>query len=424
MTAGTHAAAAEVVPPRGRGLGAPFRWFWLGQTGSLVGDQITLVALPLLAVTYAGASDFEVAAVATMLRLPFLLLGLPAGVWVTRWGLTRSMVAADGVRATVLVALVLVVSLQDSMELVLLVAAATMIGSASVFFQIAYQSIVPDLVPSIGDWHRANLRLTLSESLGLLAGPALGGVLIAAWSLRSALAIDAATYVISVVTLLLMARGVASRVRRPPRPAGGHPRLIATIRVGFRYVRERPVLNAIMWVGAIFNVGVAMFETMLILYGVRTLGLGVDSVGLAVAAGGAGFPIGGLLSSYANRWLGKGRVLALAGLPSVAGILMLGLVPTSHGFLGLASALFTFGLGQGMFAVNAVTLRQEHSERAMRPMATSVHRFTSWGALSVGTLAAGVVAEMLGLRAVMLVAGAIAAACLVPLFSRDVLRAT
>lgn len=199
--------------------------------------------------------------------------------------------------------------------------------------------------------------------------------------------------------------------------------MIATIRLGFRYVRERPVLNAIMWVGGIFNVGVAMFETMLILYGVRTLELGIDSVGLAVAAGGAGFPIGGLLSARANRRLGKGRTLALAGLPSVAGIGLIGLVPVSHGFLGLALALFTFGLGQGMFAVNAVTLRQEHSEAAMRPMATSVHRFTSWGALSVGTLVAGVVAELLGLRAVMLIAGAIAVACLVPLFSRAVLRA-
>ncbi len=174
------------------GLGTAFRWFWLGQTGSVIGDQITLVALPLLAVAYAGASDFEVAVVATMLKLPFLLLGLPAGVWVTRWGLTRSMIAADGVRAAALLVLVVLVSVQNSLELAVLFAAAATIGSASVFFQICYQSVVPDLIDDAVDWHRANLRLTLSESLGLLAGPALGGVIIGVWSLRSALAIDTA----------------------------------------------------------------------------------------------------------------------------------------------------------------------------------------------------------------------------------------
>ncbi len=113
----------------------------------------------------------------------------------------------------------------------------------------------------------------------------------------------------------------------------------------------------------------------------------------------------------------------MAGIPSVAGIALLGFVPVSHAFIGVALALFTFGVGQGMFAVNAVTLRQEHSEGAMRAMATSVHRFTSWGALSVGTLLAGVVAQLFGLRGVMVVAGVIAAGCLIPLFSRDVLRA-
>lgn len=104
------------------------------------------------------------------------------------------------------------------------------------------------------------------------------------------------------MTLVLMARGMTKRMRRRPTPpADGNPGMAALIRVGFRYVRERPVLNAIMWVGAIFNVGVAMFETMLVLYGIRTLGLGVDVVGVAVAAGGAGFPIGGLVSGFANR---------------------------------------------------------------------------------------------------------------------------
>src|SRR5579862_4731689 len=78
--------------------GMPSRRFnlvWAGQSVSLLGDQVTLIALPLLATGYAAASTFDVGVLGMCLRLPFLVIGLPAGVWVTRSGLLRSMIASD-----------------------------------------------------------------------------------------------------------------------------------------------------------------------------------------------------------------------------------------------------------------------------------------------------------------------------------------
>ena len=146
-------------------------------------------------------------------------------------------------------------------------------------------------------------------------------------------------------------------------------------------------------------------------------------MGLAVAAGGLGFPLGGIASGRLNRRYGKGRVLALAGIPSVAGIAVVGIAFAPVALVVLTTGMLVFGLGQGAFAVNAVTLRHEHAEPHMRAQATSVHRFASWGALPVGTLLAGLVADVLGLRAVMLVGAAISALCLVPLWSADLRRA-
>lgn len=400
-------------------LGRPFRLLWLGQSASLIGDQITLVALPLVAVTYTGATTFQVGVLSTVLKLPFLLIGLQAGVWVSRWGLGRSMLVADIVRGTVLGLATTLLLLAGSVPFVVLGAAVAVIGSATVFFQVAYQSFVPDVVADPEGWHGANLRLSLSESVSLLAGPAIGGIVISAVSLLGALVLDVTSYVISVLTLvalLAVLRRTAGTTE--PRQPPEHVSMIAAVTAGLRYVRAQPVLNGIMWTGALYNIGSAMFESMLILYGVRSLDLSPGQVGVAIGVGAAGYPLGGLLSGRANRRHGRGMVMWLAAFPSVVGIAVVGAAAGPPAIGVLCLGVFVVGVGQGAFAVNAVTLRQLHSSPEMRARATSVHRFTSWGALPVGTMLAGIIGQTLGLRAVMLLAALLAGLCFVPLSAR------
>jgi hypothetical protein len=123
-------------------LGHRFNLLWAGQSASLVGDQVTLIALPLVASLYAGASTFEVGVLATLLKLPFLIIGLQAGVWVTRSGLARSMVYADVVRAAALAVIVMMLVSQERIPLAVLAGAVTAVGVATVFFQVALRTCV------------------------------------------------------------------------------------------------------------------------------------------------------------------------------------------------------------------------------------------------------------------------------------------
>jgi MFS family permease len=399
-----------------------FNLVWAGQSVSLLGDQVTLIALPLLATGYAAASTFDVGVLGMCLRLPFLLIGLPAGVWVTRSGLLRSMISSDIARG-IATGLLTAAALAGLARLPLLIAAAGVVGTGTVFFQVAYQSLVPELVPDEGRWHTANARLTLSESVALLLGPALGGVIVGVLAPAGALAVDAGTYTLSVLTLTFAARRGGPRVGTATAGvatgAAGGPRrsLRAQVLDGIAYVARTPVLNALMWTGAAYNLGSAMFDSMLVVFAVHVLHLTPLRLGIAVAAGGAGFPVSSMLSGRISRRLGAGPALILAAIPSVGGIVVASMATGPWGEWLLAAGILLVGLGQGCFAVIASTLRQFASAPAMRARATAVHRFVSWGALPVGSLAAGVIGQAFGIRVAVITAGLTAATCFWPLLA-------
>jgi MFS family permease len=403
-----------------RGLGNRFRLLWAGQSLSLIGDQVTLIALPLVAVRYLSASTFDIGVLGACLRFPFLVLGLPAGVWVARAGLIRSMLAADVVRGLA-AALMPTLLLWGTRSMAVVLAGALVLGAGTVFFQVAYQSVVPELIAGPDRWHAANTRLSLSESMAMLAGPALGGLVVAVLSPASGLGLDAATYAVSVASLIAL---VQARRRRPADStvaATGPPppriRLHRQIAGGIRYVRSSPVLNAIMWTGALYNLGSAMYDSLLVVFAVRLLHLSPAVLGLAVGIGSVGFPLGSVISKYANARLGMGPSLVWAAIPSVGGLLVAALAAHDNPEVYLAAGTFLVGLGQGCFAVNAITLRQLNATPAMRPQATAVHRFVSWGALPVGSLAAGAIGAALGLRTAMVTAAIVAALCFWPLLT-------
>ncbi len=138
-------------------------------------------------------------------------------------------------------------------------------------------------------------------------------------------------------------------------------------------------------------------------------------VGIVVGLGAIGFPIGSVVSKYANARLGMGPSLIWAAVPSVAGLVVGALAAGGHPEISLAAGTMLVGLGQGTFAVNAITLRQLNSTDQMRAQATAVHRFLSWGALPIGALIAGLIGQQFGLRAAMVTSGAVAATCFIPL---------
>jgi MFS family permease len=396
---------------------------WAGQSLSLLGDQVTLIALPLAAVESFHAGALSVGALGACLRFPFLVLGLPAGVWVTRRGLVRSMLAADILRG-VSIALLPLLIIAGARSVGILFAGALALGVGTVFFQVAYQSTVPELVADENGWHPANTRLSLSESTALFAGPALGGVVVAALTPTGALGIDALSYGASVAALLAITANRRSARSAVPSAgiAAARPRLRTEIGEGIRYVRHNAVLNALMWTGACYNLGSSMYDTLVVVFAVRYLHIPPAHLGVVIGLGSIGFPVGSVLSKYANARLGLGPSLIWAAFPSVGGLIVAALAAGDHPEILLAAGTLLIGLGQGCFAVNAITLRQLNSIPSMRAQATSVHRFLSWGALPVGALIAGALGQFLGLRPAMLASGIVASLCFIPLFSSPLRR--
>lgn len=411
---------ATVLDARRPRLGGRFHLLWAGQTASLLGDQITVVALPLLVVGTFHADTLEVGLLSACLRLPFLIVGLAAGVWVTRGGVLRSMAASDVIRGIALLVVCALASVRiGSMWPVY--ALAVIVGAATVFFQIGYQSVVPELVPA-GRWQGANTRLSVVEASALVVGPALGGVTVGLVGAADALVVDAGSYAVSVAALLTIIWWTRRRTRACGRPAAAslvdpstHEPLFRSIAEAIAYVRSNRMLNTIMWVGALYNLGSAMYDALLVVFAVQTLGLSPAVFGFAVGVGTAGFPLGSLLSSVLGRRVGLSRALAWAGIPSVAGILVGALAQGAGAVSLLAAGAFLVGLGQGCFAVNAITLRQQAATARMRVRATAVHRFLSWGAVAIGAALAGVIGQTLGIRFTMFAAAVIAATSLIPL---------
>jgi MFS family permease len=408
---GPDVRPAAPRPARPGGSLRALRLLWAGQSVSLLGDQVTLLALPLAALA-GGSSAGQVAILVGATRAPFLLIGLPAGVWVSRIGLRRSMLLADLVRAAALTAIPVAAAV-GQLSYLLLLAVATVLGGATVLFQVAYQTLTPLLVEDIELLRSANKRLTASEALAQIGGPALAGLLASAVGAARALAVDAGSYLVSAGTLIAM--------RTPAdRPARGQGPIWAEIRAGLRYVLHIGPLRALLGASMLFNFGIAGYEALLVVFAIRHLGLTPADLGLVIGIGGAGVPIGLLLSGPAERRLGVGPVLILTAALSGAGLLVAGAAagPLSAAVIGAGT--FITAVGGGGWALTALTTRQTLSRPEMRAMTTAVFRWATYGVLPLGALLAGLVASLAGPRLAILLAGGIGQLCVLPLLRSGV----
>ena len=383
------------------------RLLWLGQSLSLLGDRVTVLALPLAALAV-GASVSQVAVLVGATSAPFLLLGLPAGVWVGRIGLRRSMLVADVMRAAALASLP-AGALLGTVSYVQLLIVALLVGCASVLFQVAYQSLTPLLVNNADELRSANTRLTTSEAVSLTVGPAGAGLLIGAVGAVRALAFDAASFVFSAGTLVLL-KAPADL------PASKKLPMYAEIRAGVRYMLGSPPLRAVLWSSVLFNIGQAGYEALIVVFAVQRLGLSPTTLGLAIGIGGVGVPLGMLVSGPVQRRLGVGPVLIGSGGLSGAGLLVVSLAPTGRLAADvIVTGAFISAVGGGAWGLTALTTRQTLSPLDMRAMVTAVFRWATYGVVPLGAVAAGLAATVLGVRPALIVAGVVAQLCVVPL---------
>jgi MFS family permease len=375
-----------------------FLRLWAGQTVSQVGSQISFIAIPLTAVTVLGAGPFQTGLLGTLEFLPFLLFGLPAGVWVDRLPHRPVLIVADVGRMLALASVPAAWAL-GVLHLPQLYATGFVVGVLTVFFDVAYLSYLPALVER-EQLVEGNSKLILTQSTTEVAGPGIGGLLVSLASAPYAVAADAASYAVSVVSLLLIRRS------EPPR----QPRVRTGLRVelleGLRFVLGHRLLRSIAACTGLHNLFSNVGMAVLFVYAVRDLGLDAGRIGLWFSLGSLGGPLGALLVARLERRLGTGRTIvasAWIGLPSW---LLLVLAPRSFPMPFLIASGVVGSLAGVAYNITQVSLRQAITPRHLLGRMNATTRFLIWGTIPLGAFAGGVMGSLIGLRTTLLAAAA------------------
>ena len=378
-----------------------FRLFWTGDTISALGGALSAVALPLLAIQTLHASDAAVGVLRAAQTLPFLLLAIPIGLLADRVSRRRLLLAADAVRFPLAGLIALAGAALPLSGLVTLV---FFIGVATVVYEVAYLSVLPELVDGPEALPAANRAVESAHAGAALLGPAAGGALVAALSAPAVIAIDALSFAAGATLTAI------NRWDRRPAPAVPTASL-RSLGEGWVWLRADLYVRPLTAYLAVNNLAAQAFLTALLLFVVRTLGWGSGAVGLAVAAAGGGFLCGALVSPGAARRFGTGRVVIAASLIGALGI---GLVAVAgrHG-VGLALVLVgsaLSGAGSGLFNLHSIAIRQAITPPGLLGRVNAVVKTISYGSATLGALAGGVGAAAFGPRAVIVGAAVISAA--------------
>ncbi|MEV7044894.1 MFS transporter [Amycolatopsis sp. NPDC051061] len=375
---------------------ADFRRLWAGDTASQFGTSIGYTAIPLLAAVTLAATPFEMGLLTAAETLAFLVLGLPAGVWVDRLRRRRVMLTADFARF----ALLLTVPLAwwaGVLTLVQLLLVVLFTGVATVFFDIAYQSYLPSLVGR-ERLLEGNAKLQAVQSVAQIAGPSGAGVLVQLVSAASTVLLTGFGYLTSALCLLRI-----RAVEPEPEPAG-QSRLLPRIAEGLRFVFSDKPLRAIVACTSTANLFNAALNAVLVLFLTRTIGLQPVAVGALLSTGGAGGILGALCSGALTRRLGQSRAIWLVPLVTMPASLLV--PPAAPGWrVWLAGCgLVVSGFGLIVYNVAQVSYRQAICpDRLLGRMNASV-RFVVWGTIPLGGLLGGGLGEWLGLRGAVWVA--------------------
>ncbi|WP_328869017.1 MFS transporter [Streptomyces sp. NBC_00287] len=395
-----------------------FLRFWLGETLSLLGTQVTNLALPLTAIIAFDATDEQVGILRFLQLVPYLGLALVFGVWVDRARRRRIMLGANLARMSLL-ALVPVLYWTEALDLTSLLVIACAVGIASVLFDVSWMSYVPTLVRDPKHYAEAGAKMGMSSSAADVAGPGLAGVLVGALTAPVALIVDAFSYLVSLISLLLI------RTPEPrPEPPSARRHLPTELRDGLRWVLKNPVLRSLALIGFCCNFSMITVWTMFLLYGTRDLHLDSTTLGAIFATASVGGLIGAAISRKVIRRFRLGLVYLVAQSALLLGptliVLATGPRPVMVGMFVLS--FFTTYLGLGVAGVIIVSLRQASTPQSMMGRMTAVFRTLLFGGGALGGLFAGVLSGRIGAHGALTVAAIGSAAVLVPLFLSPVSR--
>ena len=371
---------------------------WSAETVSQFGTQFTQLALPLVAIDIVHASAFEVAALTTVEFLPFLLVSLPAGVWVDRLRRRPILVIGDLSRA-LLLASVPIAYWSGSVTMAQLYVVGFLVGIATVFFDVAYQSYLPSLVER-QQLIDGNAKLEISRAGAQLGGPGLAGLVIDFLRAPAAIAFDAVSFIGSALFIFGIRKQERTEAHAPRRRMGEE------LREGLRYVLTHPFLKNIAACTALFNFFGNMGFAVLLVFARRDLHLSPLAIGLAFTLSNVGPLLAAFNANRISSRLGVGRTIIASAVIGGPMFLVIPFAPEGNAALTFIIPAFIIGgLSNVIYNVTQVSLRQAITPERIQGRMNSVMRFIVWGTIPLGSLIGGILASKIGVKETLIVGG-------------------
>ncbi len=371
---------------------ADFMKLWTGETISMLGSTITVLALPLTAESMLKANAQEMGILGAAGFLPFLLFGLIAGVMVDRRRRRPILIIGDLGRA--LLATIPLAAMTHVLGMGQLYVVSFLVGILTLFFDVAYQSYLPSLVNREA-LVEGNSKLEVSSSVAQIVGPGLAGLLIQIFTAPITIILDALSFLVSALFLWRI------RTVEPtpePRPAESH--IIHEIIEGLRVVFGNRALRSIAACTSTANLLGSMQGAVIILFMRRELGLDAGAIGVVAAIGSIGGLGGALLADRFAHAFGVGPTIIGSAMTFGVGVLLIPLASNT----GLVSILLLIGAGlvsgaaSVIYNVNQVSLRQAITPDRLQGRMNASMRFLVWGIIPIGSLIGGFLGDRIGLR--------------------------
>jgi MFS family permease len=372
-----------------------FRRFWAGQSVSLVGDQVSLIALPLVAVLVLDASAAQMGYLVAAELAPNLLFSLPAGAWADRRARKRhTMIATDLGRALLIGSIPLAYAF-DALTFPHMLVVAFLMGTLAVLFQVSYSSFYPALVPRERLVEGGSI-MHGSRALSYVVGPSMGGLLVQAISAPVTLVMDACSYVVSALFL------GSVDIEEPATEAPGQGHVVA----GVRWVFRNPIIRAALGATATINFFNFVFFALFILYATRELDVSPATLGLVLGAAAVGGILGAVVTGRISRWMGVGPAFTLGCILFPAPLL---LVPLAQGpdwviLACLFLAEFGAGFGVMMLDISSGAIAAAVVPARLRSRVSGAYMVVNYGVRPLGALVGGALGSWIGLRETLWIA--------------------
>jgi predicted MFS family arabinose efflux permease len=372
-----------------------FRLFWLGETTSMFGSSMAVVAMPLVAVLTLHASTFIVGLLQAFAWLPWLIIGLPVGAWIDRLPKRPVMLVCDAISFAVFVS-VPVAAWLGWLTTAQLVVVALLGGSAKVFFSTAFGPYLRTIVAARFR-PEANAKIEGSASAAQVAGPGLGGLAAQLLGAVSGMLVNGLTFACSAYCLSRI------RAKEPPR-APRHERqssLWSEIGEGIRFVGHDPYLRVMTLYAGLGNFGDAMFEAVVVVFLIRTVGVSAGAAGGLVGVISLGGILGAMVSVRIGRRFGTAWGMLLCEVVASPFALLIPLTSQGAGlmFFIVGGIVYLTGIGAANVLLTSFAQTYVPSHLLGRNNATS--NLVVRGTMPLGGLTGAILGQAYGPRLAM-----------------------